>query len=213
MLAHNKGTIQGRIRYGCPSSACLERSGRVRRRHRNDAGAVCAGAGAVQARPAHRQDRPAGAGRYPDGTGHPHLPEGEGQRARGPQDRVHLRRHRRQSGRRPHQGAGADRARQGQRHPRAARRLRTAGDHQLRARQRDAADQSRGGGRRHPARGQSVRDPSLGDVGAVLSRHGRLRGEGFEIPPRGADLGGLRVRLRADGRLPARVRGQWRARA
>ena len=45
-------------------------------------------------------------------------------------------RHRRQPGRRQDQGAGADRARQGQRHPRAARRLRAAGDHRLRARQR-----------------------------------------------------------------------------
>ena len=37
-------------------------------------------------------------------------------------------------GRRQDQGAGADRARQGQRHPRPARRLRAAGHHRLRAR-------------------------------------------------------------------------------
>ena len=128
----------------------------------------------------------------------------------GAQDRVHLGRHRRQSGRRPHQGAGADRARQGQRHPRAARRLRAPGHHQLCARQRHPADQSRSGGRRHPAPGQSLRHPSLRDVGAVLSRHGRLRDQGAQIPARGDDLGGFRVRLRADGRLPARVRGQRR---
>ena len=32
---------------------------------------------AVQARPAHRQDRPACPGRHPDGAGHRHVPEGE----------------------------------------------------------------------------------------------------------------------------------------
>ncbi len=53
------------------------------------------------------------------------------QHARRPQGRVHLRRHRRQSGRHQDQGAGTGRARQGRRHPRAARRLRAAGDHRL----------------------------------------------------------------------------------
>ena len=127
-----------------------------------------------------------------------------------PQDRLHLGRHRRQSGRRQDQGAGADRARQGQRHPRAARRLRAARHHRLRPRQPDAADQPRGRRRRHPAQGQSVRHPPVGDLGAVLSRHGRLRRQGAQVQARRDDLRGLRLRLRADVRLPARVRGQRR---
>ena len=109
-----------------------------------------------------------------------HLPQGEEQHARRPQDRVHLRRHRRQSGRRQDQGAGAGRARQGQRHPRPARRVRAARDHRLRARQRDAADQPRRRRRRDPAQGQSVHHPPVGDLGAVLPRDGRLRREGAE---------------------------------
>ena len=44
-----------------------------------------------------------------------------------------------------------------------------------------------------------VRHPALGHLGAVLPRHGRLRGQGAEVQARGDDLRGLRLRLRADG--------------
>ena len=73
---------------------------------------------AVQDRPAHGQDRAAGAGRHPDGAGHRHIPQGEELHAGWAQGGAAGRRHRRQSGGRPHQGPGGDRARQGQRDPR-----------------------------------------------------------------------------------------------
>ena len=45
-----------------------------------------------------------------------------------------------------------------------------------------------------------------------MQRAGRLRGEGAEVQERHHHQRGLRLRLRADGRLPARVRGRRRPR-
>ena len=109
------------------------------------------------------------------------LPEGEEQHARGPQGRVHLGRHRRQSGGRQDQGAGADRARQGQRHPRAARGLRAAGHHRLRRATRRRRCISLAAAEDVTQRKANPFDhPPLGDLGAVLPRHGRLRREGAQ---------------------------------
>ena len=83
---------------------------------------------------------------------------------------LHVRRYRRQSGRRQDQGAGGDRARQGQRHPGAARRLRAARHHRLRARQRHAADQPGRRRGRDPAQGQPVRHPPVRHLGPVQPR-------------------------------------------
>ena len=106
----------------------------------------------------------AGAGRHPDGTGRAHLAEGARQQDGRPQGRVLLRRHRRQAGRHQDQGAGTDRARQGRRHPRPARRLRTAGDRRLYQAAQDADAQPRRRRRPHPAPAQSLLPAAVGDA-------------------------------------------------
>ncbi len=135
---------------------------------------------AVQARPAHRQDRTARAGRHPDGTGRRHVPEGKELHLRRPQGRVHLRRHRRQPGRHQDQGAGTDRARQGRRHPRAARRLRTARHHRLHQRAKDADAQPRRRRGHDAAASEPLLPAPVGDLLAGHASDGRLRGQGIE---------------------------------
>ena len=136
------------------------------------------------------------------------VPEGKELHARRPQGRVLLRRHRRQPGRRQDQGAGAGRARQGRHHPRAARRLRAARDHRLHRAEQDAAAQPRRRRGHDAAPAQPVLHARLGDLRAGDAP------DGATTPPRSSSssasithLGGLRLRPRADGRLPADLRG------
>ena len=165
---------------------------------------------ALQARPAHRQDRPARAGRHPDGTGRGDLAEGAQQQDRRPQDRVLLRRHRRQSRRHQDQGAGTGRARQGRHHPRTARGLRAAGDHRLHRAEQDPAAEPRRRRGHDAAPAQSVFHPRLGDLRAGDASDGGLRRQGVEAQARHLHLRRLRLRSRTDGRFPADLRGQRR---
>ena len=161
---------------------------------------------ALPARPAHGEDRPAGARRHPDGAGRPDLSEGKQLHDGRPQGRLRLRRHRRQSGRHQDQGPGAGRARQGRRDPRPARRFRALRHQRLHQRAENADAQSRGGRQSHPARAQSVSVARVGDLVAGDAADGALRGDRIEAQARRHDLGRLRLRLRADGRFSGGVR-------
>ena len=137
-------------------------------------------------------------------------PEGKEQHDGRPQGRVLLRRHRRQPGRHQDQGAGAGRARQGRRHPRAARGLRAAGDHRLHRAEQDPAAEPRRRRGHDAAPAQSVFHPRVGDLRAGDASDGGLRRQGDEAQARRLHLRGLRLRPRADGRLPADLRGRRR---
>ena len=140
------------------------------------------------------------------------VPQGPQQHARRPQGRADGRRHRRQPRRHQDQGAGTDRARQRRHDLRPAGRVRAAGDLRLRRRAQDA-DPEPGRGRGHvAAQAQPVFRARLRHLGAEHAPAGRLRGEGAEVQERHHHQRGLRLRLRADGRLPARVRGRRRPR-
>ena len=163
-------------------------------------------------RPADGEDRAAGAGRHPDGAGHQPVPEGPQQHAGRPQGRAAGRRYRRQPRRHQDQGAGTDRARQRRHDLRPAGRVRAARHLRLRGRAQDA-DPQPGRRRGHvAAQAQSVFRARLRHLGAEHACAGRLRGEGAEVQERHHHQRGLRLRLRADGRLPARVRGRRRPR-
>ncbi len=170
-------------------------------------GAGTRAGGALQTRPAHHQDRPAGARRHPDGTGHRHVPEGEKLHLRRPQGRVHLGRLRRHACRHQDQGAGTDRARQGRHHRRPARGFRAAGDHRLYPAAENAMPQPRRRRGHDATPSESVFPARIGDLGTGHASDGGFCRQGIEAQAHDHDLGGLRLRLRADGRLPADLRG------
>ena len=107
-------------------------------------------------------------------------PEGKEQHDGRPQGGVLLRRHRRQPGRHQDQGAGAGRARQGRRHPRAARGVRAARDHRLHRAEQDAAAEPRRRRGHDAAPSQSVFHPRLGDLRPGDAPDGGLRRQGDE---------------------------------
>ena len=135
-------------------------------------------------------------------------PEGKGLHARRPQGRVHLRRHRRQPGRHQDQGAGAGRARQGRRHPRAARRLRTARDHRLYRAAEDAAAQPRCRRGHDAATPEPVFPARLGHAHRRrCTRWPTIAAKELKLKRMITIVRGLCLRLRADGRIPADLRG------
>ena len=153
---------------------------------------------------------PLAAGRHPDGAGHAPLPQGPEQHAGRPQGRARRRRHRRQPGGRQDQDPGAGRARQRRHDLRAARRLRAPRHHRLRRAGQDADPEPRRRRGHDAAQAQSLLRPRLRHLGPEHARAGRLRREGAEVQERDHDRGRLRLRPRADGRLPARLRGRGR---
>ena len=121
--------------------------------------------------------------------------------------------HRRLGGRargRAHQDAGAGRARQRLLPDRPARDRRGARDRRLHPRQADPDLERRCRRGHDSAQGEPVVRARDLDVGAVLLRNGRLRGEGVEIQARRNDRRRHRLWLRAERRLPARLRGRGR---
>ena len=202
---------RGGDHHGTASPQSSEGDCRQRRQSRRAQGALRPRPGrAVQARPAHRQDRPARSGRYPDGTGRHHLSEGDEQHDGRPEGGVLLRRHRRQPGRHQDQGPGVGRARQGRRHPRTARGVRTARDFRLHRAGQDSAAQPRRRRGHDAAPAQSVFHPRIGHFGTVHAPDGGLRRQGAEAQACRHGVRRLRLRLRADGRLSADLRGSWR---
>ncbi len=196
---------QSHVTQGQPPRGLGRYRGRSGRRVDQVSGARGCAIRAVQARPAHGEDRTAGARRHPDGTGRADVPEGKKLHHGRPQGRLHLRRHRRQSGRHQDQSPGAGRARQGRRHPRPARRLRALCDQRLHQRTENADAEPCGGRQPHPAHAQSVFAARLGDLVASLSSDRALRRDRAEVQARLLHHRGFRLRLRADGRLPGGV--------
>ena len=89
-------------------------------------------------------------------------------------------------------------------------RVRAAGHHRLHRAAQDADAEPRRRRGHDAAQAQPLFPARVGDLGAGDAAPGRLRGEGAEVQARGLHRRGFRLRLRADGRLPARLRGRGR---
>ena len=165
-----------------------------------------------QDRAPHRQDRPARRRWHPDGAGNHPFPEGPELHAGRPQGRARGRRHRRQPRGHQDQDPGAGRARQRRHDLRSARRVRAARDQRIHRAGEDASSEPRRGRGHDPAQAEPVLHPRLRHLIAEHAPAGRLRGEGAEVQAGHHHRGRLRVRARADGRFPARLRGRRRPR-
>ena len=86
-----------------------------------------------------------------------------------------------------------------------------SGDLRLRARPQDADAQPRRRRGHHAAQAEPLLPAAVGDVVAGDASDGRLRRQGAQAQEGRHHLRGLRLRLRADGRLPADLRGRTAA--